>query len=86
MSWFAALPTARRLGAYFRLVFGDPLDLNLWIGVPESIVNDVAPIYAPRKPPDAGIPKHLFTRRCRTRNPSPAERFRLPPGFILRHK
>jgi CubicO group peptidase (beta-lactamase class C family) len=38
------------VGTYFRLIFGDPLDLNLWIGVPESIVNEVAPIYAPRKP------------------------------------
>jgi CubicO group peptidase (beta-lactamase class C family) len=38
------------LGTYFRLVFGDPLELNLWIGVPESIVHDVAPIFAPRKP------------------------------------
>jgi CubicO group peptidase (beta-lactamase class C family) len=38
------------IGSYFRLIFGGPLDLNLWIGVPESIANDVAPIYAPRKP------------------------------------
>jgi CubicO group peptidase (beta-lactamase class C family) len=38
------------LGTYFRLVFGDPLELNLWIGVPQSIVDDVAPIYAPRNP------------------------------------
>jgi CubicO group peptidase (beta-lactamase class C family) len=37
------------VGTYFRLIFGDPLDLKLWMGVPESIVNDVAPIYAPRK-------------------------------------
>jgi CubicO group peptidase (beta-lactamase class C family) len=38
------------IGAYFRIVFGDPLDLNLWIGVPDSVAEDVAPIYAPRKP------------------------------------
>jgi CubicO group peptidase (beta-lactamase class C family) len=38
------------LGTYFRLIFGDPLGLNLWIGVPESIASEVAPIYAPRKP------------------------------------
>jgi CubicO group peptidase (beta-lactamase class C family) len=36
------------LGSYFRTIFGDPLDLKLWIGVPESIVNDVAPIFPPR--------------------------------------
>jgi CubicO group peptidase (beta-lactamase class C family) len=38
------------LGTYFRLIFGDPLELDLWIGVPESIAHDVAPIFAPRKP------------------------------------
>jgi CubicO group peptidase (beta-lactamase class C family) len=37
------------VGTYFRLIFGDPLDLQLWMGVPEPIANDVAPIYAPRK-------------------------------------
>ena len=46
------------LGTYFRLIFGDPLGLNLWIGVPESIASEVAPIYAPRKPrtPEAEEP------------------------------
>jgi CubicO group peptidase (beta-lactamase class C family) len=38
------------VGAYFRLKFGDPLDLNLWIGVPASMASEVAPIYAPRQP------------------------------------
>jgi CubicO group peptidase (beta-lactamase class C family) len=37
------------LGAYFRLIFGEPLDLDLWIGVPESIADGVAPVFAPRK-------------------------------------
>ena len=41
------------LATYFRTIFGEPLDLNLWIGVPESIVNVVAPIFAPRRP---GVP------------------------------
>jgi CubicO group peptidase (beta-lactamase class C family) len=46
------------VGTYFRLIFGDPLELNLWIGVPESIASEVAPIYAPRKPraPEAEEP------------------------------
>ncbi len=39
------------LGSYFRTVFGDPLALKLWIGVPEPIAKDVAPIFAPRRPP-----------------------------------
>jgi CubicO group peptidase (beta-lactamase class C family) len=37
------------LGTYFRLIFGEPLKLDLWIGMPESIVDEVAPILAPRK-------------------------------------
>jgi CubicO group peptidase (beta-lactamase class C family) len=37
------------LGTYFRMIFGDPFDLKLWIGVPESIAHDVAPIFAPRR-------------------------------------
>lgn len=37
------------VGSYFRLVFGNPLNLDLWIGVPESVANHVAPIFAPRK-------------------------------------
>jgi CubicO group peptidase (beta-lactamase class C family) len=36
-------------GSYFRLAFGDPLDLNLWIGAPESVASNVAPVFAPRK-------------------------------------
>ena len=43
------------LGTYFRLIFGDPLKLDLWIGVPESIAAEVAPIFAPRKDPGAGF-------------------------------
>jgi len=38
------------LGTYFRTIFGDPLDLKLWIGVPKAIAKDVAPIFAPRRP------------------------------------
>jgi CubicO group peptidase (beta-lactamase class C family) len=35
---------------YFRQMFGDPLGLDLWIGIPEHLVHDVAPIQAPRRP------------------------------------
>ncbi len=28
------------LGTYFRLIFGEPLQLDLWIGVPESIADE----------------------------------------------
>jgi CubicO group peptidase (beta-lactamase class C family) len=37
------------VGTYFRLAFGDPLDLHLWIGIPEAMADQVAPIFAPRK-------------------------------------
>jgi CubicO group peptidase (beta-lactamase class C family) len=37
------------IGRYFRLIFGDPLGLDLWMGVPDSVANEVAPIFAPRK-------------------------------------
>jgi CubicO group peptidase (beta-lactamase class C family) len=37
------------IGTYFRLIFGDPLGLNLWIGLPDSFAQDVSPIYAPRR-------------------------------------
>jgi CubicO group peptidase (beta-lactamase class C family) len=37
------------LGTYFRAIFGEPLELDLWIGIPDPILNEVAPIFAPRK-------------------------------------
>ena len=37
------------VGAYFRDIFAAPLGLDLWIGLPEELVNDVAPIYAARR-------------------------------------
>ena len=34
---------------YFRETFGQPLDLDLWIGIPSELVNDVASIQTPRQ-------------------------------------
>jgi CubicO group peptidase (beta-lactamase class C family) len=34
---------------YFRQTFGKPLDLDLWIGIPSDLVNEVAPIQTPRQ-------------------------------------
>jgi CubicO group peptidase (beta-lactamase class C family) len=34
---------------YFRQTFGEPLHLDLWIGIPRNLVNDVAPIQTPRQ-------------------------------------
>lgn len=37
------------VGDYFRRTFGEPLDLDLWIGIPANLVNEVAPIQTPRQ-------------------------------------
>ncbi len=37
-----------RLGSYFRREFGDPLDLDLWIGLPEAEHGRVATLYSGR--------------------------------------
>jgi CubicO group peptidase (beta-lactamase class C family) len=37
------------LGTYFQKIFGEPLGLDLWIGIPDGVANRVAPIFAPRK-------------------------------------
>lgn len=37
-----------RLGSYFRREFGDPLDLDLWIGLPETEHGRVATLYSGR--------------------------------------
>lgn len=37
------------VGAYFRDVFATPLGLDLWIGLPPELADDVAPIYGARR-------------------------------------
>jgi len=37
------------LGTYFQKIFGEPFDLDLWIGIPDTVASRVAPIFAPRK-------------------------------------
>jgi CubicO group peptidase (beta-lactamase class C family) len=37
------------VGAYFRNIFAMPLGLDLWIGLPQELADDVAPIYAARR-------------------------------------
>lgn len=41
------------IGAYFRNVFATPLGLDLWIGLPQELADDVAPIYAARRTREA---------------------------------
>jgi CubicO group peptidase (beta-lactamase class C family) len=44
------------LGAYWRRVFGDPLNLDFWIGVPPSVLPRVAPLFPARKTLPKGDP------------------------------
>jgi CubicO group peptidase (beta-lactamase class C family) len=37
------------LGTYFQEIFAGPLSLDLWIGIPDRVAAEVAPIFAPRK-------------------------------------
>ncbi|HEY0793800.1 MAG TPA: serine hydrolase domain-containing protein [Chthoniobacterales bacterium] len=43
------LSGAAHVGSYFRQIFGDPLGLDLWIGLPANLTEQVAPVLAPRK-------------------------------------
>jgi CubicO group peptidase (beta-lactamase class C family) len=44
------------LGAYWQTNFAKPLALDLWIGVPEPLVDQVAPIHGSRASPPKGDP------------------------------
>jgi CubicO group peptidase (beta-lactamase class C family) len=41
------------VGAYFRKIFATPLGLDLWIGLPQELADDVAPIFAARRTREA---------------------------------
>ncbi len=46
--WSAGSRTACRLARIFRAHFGEPLDLDLWIGLPEEHHARVAQMLAPK--------------------------------------
>jgi CubicO group peptidase (beta-lactamase class C family) len=49
------------IGLYFQEVFARPLSLELWIGLPDSVTDTVAPIFAPRKPRTPGTEDAFYT-------------------------
>jgi CubicO group peptidase (beta-lactamase class C family) len=49
------------VGAYFHEVFATPLELDLWIGLPQELVEDVAPIYAARRTRDTSEEDAFYT-------------------------
>ena len=42
------LGSRESLGAYWRRVFAEPLDLDFWIGLPPHLLSRVAPVFSPR--------------------------------------
>lgn len=42
------LGAGESLGAYWRRIFGEPLDLDFWIGLPPHLLCRVAPVFSPR--------------------------------------
>jgi CubicO group peptidase (beta-lactamase class C family) len=46
--------TSSSIREYFRTHFGDPLGLDLWIGVPAELVDRIAPVFPARSAPPVG--------------------------------
>jgi CubicO group peptidase (beta-lactamase class C family) len=66
---------------YFRQVFGAPLDLDLWIGLPAALVNDVAPIQAPRQKRESSF-EDPFYQALEDKNSLTWQAFATPTGPI----
>ena len=66
------------LGRYWREHFGEPLDLDLWIGVPPEMVDQVAPVFPARKAPPKG---DLFYTAFLTSGSFTARAFTSPKGL-----
>ena len=70
--------TGETLASYWKRVFQDPLDLDLWFGLPESILETAATVIAPKTPPAQGPFSEAFA------DPSSLTRRALSdPGGIL---
>lgn len=40
--------TGTTIGQYWRTIFGDPMSLEFWIGLPEELLKRAAPVFSPR--------------------------------------
>jgi hypothetical protein len=67
----------RPLGEYWREVFAEPLGLDFWIGVPDGMVDQVAPIF----PPKAAPPKDRFYTAFVTPGSLTLQAFGSPDGL-----
>ncbi len=66
------------LGRYWREHFGEPLGLDLWIGVPPEMVDQIAPVFPARKAPPKG---DLFYSAFLTSGSFTARAFTSPKGL-----
>jgi CubicO group peptidase (beta-lactamase class C family) len=69
------------IGAYFRETFANPFKLDLWIGAPESVLEDIAPIYAPRKARTQNKEEDRFYGTLASPGSLASESFSTPAGF-----
>ena len=69
------------IGAYFRETFTNPFKLNLWIGAPESVLEDIAPIYAPRRARTQNKEEDRFYETLASSGSLASESFSTPAGF-----
>ena len=71
------------LGTYFRKVFAEPLGLDLWIGIPDSVAPGVAPIFAPRKLRESGDEEDAFYEAFSQPDSLTRKAFLTPAGLNL---
>jgi CubicO group peptidase (beta-lactamase class C family) len=70
------------IGAYFRENFAIPLELDLWIGLPQELVEDVAPIYAARQARGASEEDPFYTELA-NQDSLTFQAFSTPAGLMV---
>jgi CubicO group peptidase (beta-lactamase class C family) len=70
------------VGAYFHQVFATPLELDLWIGLPEELVEDVAPMYAARRSRDTSE-EEAFYAELANQDSLTFKAFSTPAGLLV---
>ena len=69
------------IGAYFRETFANPFKLDLWIGAPESVLEGIAPVHAPRKARTQNKEEDRFYEALASPGSLASESFSTPAGF-----
>lgn len=71
--------TGQTLGTLWRTLFGDPLRLQIWIGLPAEMFNVVAPVFPARN--SGGLPDNPFWRAMADRDSLTNLAFSSPVGL-----